>query len=125
MNLNQVTLPCFDYEESVAFYRDMGFEQIVASPPRYARFECESGATFSLHLVEAGTTGQGTVVYFETEELDSRVAALRQRGFLFEGEPVDQTWLWREAYLEDPAGNRICLYFAGKNRRFPPWRVTR
>jgi hydroxymethylpyrimidine/phosphomethylpyrimidine kinase len=32
-------------------------------------------------------------------------------------------WLWREARLRDPSGNEICLYHAGANRRFPPWRI--
>ena len=27
------------------------------------------------------------------------------------------------AYLRDPDGNRLCLYFAGENRVNPPWRV--
>lgn len=125
MNLNQVTLPCFDYNASVAFYRDMGFVQIVASPPRYARFECESGATFSLHRAEQhAETGTGVTIYFETGQLDAKVAELKGRGFVFESDPVDQVWLWREAYLKDPAGNLICLYYAGENRRHPPWRVS-
>jgi hydroxymethylpyrimidine/phosphomethylpyrimidine kinase len=125
MNLNQVTLPCLDYDESVAFYRALGFVQIVDSPPRYARFECEAGATFSLHLVDRDRLAVGaTVVYFETEQLDSKVANLKQQGFVFESEPVDQSWLWREAYLKDPTGNLICLYYAGKNRRYPPWRMS-
>ena len=37
--------------------------------------------------------------------------------------PVEQPWLWREARLTDPAGNRLCLYQADENRRFPPWRI--
>jgi hydroxymethylpyrimidine/phosphomethylpyrimidine kinase len=36
---------------------------------------------------------------------------------------MDQRWLWREAYLRDPAGNVLCIYHAGTNRRFPPWRI--
>ena len=36
----------------------------------------------------------------------------------------DKSWLWREAILVDPAGNRICLYRAGENRKYPPWRVS-
>jgi hydroxymethylpyrimidine/phosphomethylpyrimidine kinase len=39
------------------------------------------------------------------------------------GEPERQEWRWTEAWFRDPAGNRVCLYTAGKNRRFPPWRV--
>ena len=37
---------------------------------------------------------------------------------------VDQRWLWREAYLRDPAGNVICIFHGGENRRNPPWRVV-
>ena len=44
-------------------------------------------------------------------------------GIRFESQPRDQPWLWREAYLRDPAGNLICLYHAGENRRNPPWRI--
>jgi hydroxymethylpyrimidine/phosphomethylpyrimidine kinase len=123
MNLNQVTLPCTDYEASVAFYRRLGFTQIVASPPRYARFECESGATFSLHLVpDARPPTSGIVVYFEVGDLDATVADLESKGIELDSDPVDQRWLWREASLKDPAGNRLCLY--GENRRFPPWRIA-
>ena len=39
--------------------------------------------------------------------------------------PTDRPWLWREARLRDPAGNALCLFFAGPNRRDPPWRVGR
>jgi len=46
-----------------------------------------------------------------------------QAGVTFESGPCDQPWLWREARLRDPDGNAICLYWAGPNRRFPPWRL--
>lgn len=125
MNLNQVTLPCRDYIASVAFYRQLGFRQIVDSPPRYARFECANGATFSLHTdVEATPGSSGVVVYFEIDALDAKVAELQAQGVVFESEPVDQPWLWREARLLDPAGNRLCLFAAGANRRNPPWRMS-
>lgn len=38
-------------------------------------------------------------------------------------EPTDMDYLWREAVLHDPSGNRIKLYWAGENRLNPPWRV--
>ncbi|MDH3811648.1 MAG: VOC family protein, partial [Gammaproteobacteria bacterium] len=31
---------------------------------------------------------------------------------------------WREACLRDPAGNVICIFHGGENRRYPPWRVS-
>ena len=123
MDLNQVTVPCLDYHESVAFYSLLGLHQIVASPPRYARFESASGTTFSLHAAEAPPTGSGTVIYFEVENVDAEVARLKDAGLEFEQDPKDQSWLWREARLLDPAGNSVCIYTAGENRRFPPWRL--
>ena len=123
MNLNQVTLPVSNVERSAEFYRRMGFTQIVSAPPRYARFECQEGATFSLHVVERVTPSQ-TVVYFECDDLDATYARLRKMGIEFVNEPKDQVWLWKEAYLHDPDGNIICLYHAGGTRRFPPWRIS-
>jgi len=124
MDLNQVTLPAVDLQESVDFYTRMGFLQIVDSP-HYARFECPEGdATFSLHTVATGAPRSGVTIYFEHEALDELYAELQARGFEFEQAPVDRSWLWREAILIDPAGNRICLYRAGENRRHPPWRMT-
>ena len=131
MRLNQITIPCVDYAESVAFYRALGLVQIVDSPPRYARFESENGdgATLSLHTVEAAggpASGAGTVIYFDhdsAEALDRHVRELEERGVSFDTAPTDQRWGWREARLTDPAGTVVCLMFAGENRRFPPWRI--
>jgi hydroxymethylpyrimidine/phosphomethylpyrimidine kinase len=121
MDINQVTLPCTDYAASVEFYRRLGLTQIVDSPPRYARFETPGGATLSIHAAPA--SGPGAVIYFEVDDVDTAVAEIEGRGLEFDTLPVDQDWLWREAYLSDPAGNRLCIYHAGENRRFPPWRV--
>lgn len=123
MNLNQVTLPALHIEQSVAFYRAMGFEQIVEAPG-YARFACPEGdATFSVHRVDRSPEG-GVIVYFECSALDERVAELQARGFAFTRLPTDERWLWREARLADPAGNVLCLYRAGVNRKDPPWRLV-
>ncbi|MBP6797057.1 MAG: VOC family protein [Luteimonas sp.] len=125
MNLNQITLPTTDFDRSVAFYRGMGFTLIVHSPPRYARFECPEGeATFSVHLVDHPIGDTGVVVYFECADLDARVDALAAAGYEFSKLPTDERWLWREARLGDPCGNVICLYRAGDNRRYPPWRMA-
>lgn len=125
MNLNQVTLPAIDFDRSVAFYRDMGFTLIVHSPSRYARFECPDGdSTFSLHTVDHPVNTSGVVVYFECSDLDTRVQRLLAAGFEFKQLPTDERWLWREARLTDPAGNMLCLFWGGENRKNPPWRVA-
>lgn len=124
MDLNQVTLPCTDYAASVRFYRTLGLTLIVDSPPRYARFETPSGATLSIHLAESTESVGDAVIYFEVPNVDLEFRKLTAAGLKFRSEPVDQDWLWREAYLRDPAGNSICIYHAGKNRRYPPWRIN-
>ncbi len=124
MRLNQVTLPAMDVAVSVAFYRSMGFELIV-STPRYARFAAVEGeATFSIHECTSPLPPSQTTVYFETAALDATVDRLKSLGITFTTEPTDQAWLWREARLLDPSNNSICLYWAGKNRLNPPWRLT-
>jgi catechol 2,3-dioxygenase-like lactoylglutathione lyase family enzyme len=123
LDLNQVTVPCDDLGASIAFYRQLGLRLIVNSPPDYARFECPVGnATFSLHRAPH-VSDSGIVVYFELQDLDAKVRGLTAAGVQFEAEPQDQPWLWREARVRDPAGNQLCLFQAGENRRNPPWRL--
>lgn len=126
MNLNQVTVPALDMAASIAFYQTLGLHLIVRSD-HYARFECSNGdSTFSLSKRETPlpADSEGVHVYFECDDLDPRVAALKARGLHFEREPQDMRWLWREAWLPDPAGNLVCLYRAGGNRKNPPWRLA-
>lgn len=124
MNLNQVTVPSIDIPKSIVFYKALGLELIVEALPHYARFACPNGnATFSAHLVEELPKGDGIYVYFECEDLDEHVEKLASKGILFDELPNDKSWLWREARLKDPDGNRIILYFAGENRLNPPWRI--
>jgi len=124
MRLNQVTVPSHDVARATEFYLALGLQLIVDDRPRYVRFLCQDGgSTFSVHRVESPISGDGAVVYFECDDLDAKAAALKIAGLRFEQDPVDQPWLWREAQLRDPDGNRLCLYSAGPNRVFPPWRV--
>ena len=120
--LNQVTLPARDYRASVAFYRALGLAQCVDSPDNgYARFVSPGGATLSIHV--EGEPG-GAALYFECLDLDAEVARLCAAGIAV-GDPIEQSWLWREAWFADPAGNRLCLYQADENRRYPPWALAR
>jgi len=125
MNLNHVTLPSTDLHCACAFYARLGLKLIVDALPRYARFECpEGGATFSLHLTLSPVPRvEFPLVYLECPALDAVCDELQRAGVAFESLPADRSWLWREARLRDPDGNALCLYWAGPNRRFPPWRV--
>jgi catechol 2,3-dioxygenase-like lactoylglutathione lyase family enzyme len=124
MNFNQVTIRSTDVGASVEFYKKLGLRLIVDSAPRYVRFEFPEGnATLSVSHHDKISSDSNIVLYFECENLDARVEELKRIGIEFESEPQDQTWLWRESYLKDPNGNRICLFYAGENRQNPPWRV--
>jgi len=121
--LNQVTLPAGDYEPSVAFYRLLGCRQIVASPPRYARFEVPGGTTLSIEVREPADAPSTTEHFFQCADVDAEVARLSRAGVVFDIMPEDRDYLWRVAETRDPHGNRIRLYQTGEIRRFPPWRV--
>lgn len=122
MRLNQVTVTAPDLDAAWTFYRTLGLIPIVDSRPHYIRFLCPEGdSTFSVS--QGAENGSGTTVYFEMDDLDARVAQLKTAGIAFTSDPKDERWLWREAELFDPAGNRIVLFHAGENRIDPPWRV--
>lgn len=122
MQLNHVTLPATDYAASVAFYTALGLQQIVAAPPRYARFEMAGGATLSIEVTEGGTAGSAEI-FLHCDDVDADHAAAVARGVVFDYPPRDESYLWRCARATDPAGNLILLYHAGRNQRFPPWRL--
>ena len=118
---NQVTLPATDHAASLAFYAALGLTPIVDSAGRYARFESAGGTTLSIEAT--GEIDGKPLVFLEVADLAAAVAAARNAGITV-ADPVDQSWGWREARLTDPAGNALCLYTAGENRRFPPWRLA-
>lgn len=124
MNLNQVTINCANTVETVEFFQRLGLLLIVDSLPRYARLECPDGeSTLSVNIDENAVVPNNVVLYFECDDLDGEVKRLKSLGLTFDEDPTDRPWLWRQAYLKDPNGNKICLFHAGDNRKNPPWRV--
>jgi predicted enzyme related to lactoylglutathione lyase len=111
---------------SIVFYQMLGLTLIVDSAPHYVRFEFPDNthgeqATLSLHEVVPGwTPADWPLIYFEIDDVDAYIAAHNLSPI---APPKTEDWLWREADILDPAGNKIRLYHAGENRRFPPWRV--
>jgi len=128
LRLNQVTLGAIDFAASVLFYQRLGLVLIVDSAPRYARFEFPANpdgtppATLSLHEVDEGWAAPTNypLIYFEVDDV---------AGFLADTDcapispPEMKSYLWEEADILDPSGNRIRIFKAGGARRFPPWRI--
>ena len=126
MDLNQVTIYTAKSLETAEFFQKLGLRLIVDSLPRYARLECPDGnSTLSIQESPAHLSLQETsiVLYFECEDVDRTVKELKASDLVFDEDPADRPWLWRQAYLKDPNGNKICLFSAGENRKNPPWRV--
>jgi len=127
LRLNQVTLAAKNMAASVLFYEKLGLTRIVDNAPRYVRFEFpddEHGtqATLSLHTAQKGfsPSPDAPLIYFEVDDVES---FLSEKDLKPLTTPELKSYLWFEADIEDPSGNRIRLYTAGKNRRFPPWRI--
>ena len=121
MDLNQVTIGSTDVARSTRFYQQLGLRLVVDSAPRYVRFECPNGAaTFSIHHVDTVAAPATTLIYFDCPDLDQRYRQLCTAGVIFDSAPEDQRWLWREARLRDPDGNRriVARNRAGTRRRF-------
>ena len=114
---------------SAKFYQDLGLNLIVDSIPRYCRFEFpdpKTGepATLSLHTVDQNwTPNDWPLIYFEVDDLDVYLKELAPKNITPLSPAKMEVWLWREADILDPAGNKVRLYQAGENRRFPAWRI--
>jgi catechol 2,3-dioxygenase-like lactoylglutathione lyase family enzyme len=124
MRFKHATVVVSDLPRSLDFYETLGLKRIVLEQPRYARLIFPSGdATLWLEVTGANPAPSRVQLYFECSDLDERVRALRERGIVFEMEPTDMDYLWREARLKDPDGHDIRLYRAAENRLNPPWRL--
>lgn len=129
LRLNQITLAAKDMAASVLFYEKLGLTRIVDSAPRYVRFEFPDDghgtqATLSLHAAQTNfkPSVDAPLIYFEVDDVKT---FLTDKSLTPITTPEMKSYLWFEADIEDPSGNRIRLFTAGENRRFPPWRVGR
>ena len=123
MNLNQITIPSKNVPRAIEFYEKLGLILIVHTHDRYARFEMPEGdVTFSIHEVDELPKTNGVMVYFEVEDVYKTVTELKAKGFKFDTDVEEQSWLWTEVRLRDPDGNQLIIFSAGKNRKYPPWR---
>ncbi len=124
LTFNHAMIYCKDVERGMAFYRDlMGFKLIedfrYEGKPVYARLRAPGGdGTIALHQAGPGASlaSEGVRLYFEVRELDDFCRKLMQKGFYITQMPRMMPWGWRHAYLNDPDGHEISLYWAGENR---------
>ncbi len=124
LTFNHAMIYAKDVERALRFYRDlMGFKLIedfrYEGRPVYARLRAPGGdGTIALHEAGPGVSvvSDGVRLYFEVRELDDFCRRLQQKGFYITQLPRMMPWGWRHAYLNDPDGHEISLYWAGENR---------
>jgi catechol 2,3-dioxygenase-like lactoylglutathione lyase family enzyme len=122
VDFNHAMIYVTDIQQSLAFYRDaLDFKVVDTYPGAYARLISPRGtSSIALHLVGKRATfdakTEGMRLYFEVPRLDAYCKALEKKGIDIDEQPKDMPWGWRHAYLRDPDGHEISLYWAGKKR---------
>src|SRR5271157_5398268 len=124
LSFNHAMVYARDVQRALGFYRDLlGFKLVDEfrheGNPVYARLRAPGGdGTIALHLAGPGTplASDGVRLYFEIRELDDFCRKLQAKGFYITQMPRMMPWGWRHAYLNDPDGHEISIYWAGENR---------
>ncbi|MGA7461227.1 MAG: VOC family protein [Candidatus Korobacteraceae bacterium] len=124
LTFNHAMIYTKDVGRATQFYREwLGFKLIedfrFEGKSVYARLHAPGGdGTIALHQAGPGApvASEGVRLYFEIRDLDGFCRGLQKRGFYFTQLPTMMPWGWRHAYLNDPDGHEISLYWAGENR---------
>lgn len=125
LEFNHAMLYAADVAKSVHFYADMlGFRPVDDSryggELLYARLRSPRGnSTLSIHKLEPGKSlpdYEGVRLYFEVENLAAFCKKLEAAGVTLTEQPKLMPWGWTHAYLTDPDGHELSLYWAGAKR---------
>lgn len=124
-NFNHAMIYSRDVARSLGFYSDLlGFRLVddFRHDGRlvYVRLRAPHGeGTLALHQLEPGkqlSPDEGVRLYFEVRDLKAVCEQLQHAGMKFTQLPRKMPWGWEHAYLDDPDGHEISLYWAGAKR---------
>jgi len=87
----------------------------------YARLRApRGGSTIALHALDSGQKlrpdSEGLRLYFEVRDLEQFCKKLEEAGVELSEPPRMMPWGWKHAYLKDPDGHELSLYWAGAKR---------
>jgi catechol 2,3-dioxygenase-like lactoylglutathione lyase family enzyme len=125
LDFNHAMLYTKDVPASLKFYSELlGFKIVETfewqGRPVYARLKASKGTgTIALHMPEPGQnvpSSDGCRLYFETKDLEKFCKKLTDAGVVIKKPPKLMPWGWMHAYLDDPDGHEISLYWAGAKR---------
>ena len=120
MEFNHAIIYVADVRKSLDFYQKaLGF-RLIETYDQYARLRSPKGrTTIALHKArkdDPPSRGRHVVLYFEVKDLRRVCDRLARRGVKFDQMPEAMPWGWTHAYLRDPDGHELSLYWAGKKR---------
>jgi len=125
LEFNHAMIYARDVAVSVHFYVDLlGFRPVDESRFGgefiYARLRSPRGtSTLSIHKVEPGKSlpdFEGVRLYFEIQNLTAFCKKIEAAGIRLTEQPKLAPWGWTHAYLNDPDGHELSLYWAGEKR---------
>ena len=124
LTFNHAMVYVKDVQRALEFYDGLlGFKMLdefrYEGKPVYARMRAPGGdGTIALHQAGPGASvaSDGVRLYFEIRDLDDFCRKLQAKDFYFTQLPQMMPWGWRHAYINDPDGHEISLYWAGENR---------
>jgi predicted enzyme related to lactoylglutathione lyase len=111
--IGQIALSVSDMQRAVAFYRDAVGLKFMFQAPNVAFFDC-AGQRLMLGLAEpADLKPAGTVLYFDSNDLDGDFTRIEQRGAAVKERPhriapLGDKSLWM-GFFHDPDGNLFAL----------------
>ncbi len=111
--IGQIALSVHDLDRAVVFYRDVIGLKFMFQAPNVAFFDV-AGVRLMLGLAESTEfKPEGTVLYFDADDLDADFAAMRDRGAEVEQAPhfiakLGAKELWM-GFFRDPFGNLFAL----------------
>jgi catechol 2,3-dioxygenase-like lactoylglutathione lyase family enzyme len=120
IEFNHVIIYVSDVRKSLGFYQKaLGF-RLIEHYDGYARLRSTRGrTTLALHETEGNEPppkSNRIVLYFEVKRLENVCRDLARDGVKFSQMPKLMPWGWTHAYLRDPDGHEISLYWAGRKR---------
>jgi catechol 2,3-dioxygenase-like lactoylglutathione lyase family enzyme len=121
VEFNHAMIYVRDVPRALEFYAGkLGFRVIEQFGEGYARLRSPAGSTtIALHQLGEdvhSADAPGIRLYFETKQLDRLCNKLAAAGVAIKKTPQQMPWGWRHAYLDDPDGHEISLYWAGSKR---------
>jgi predicted enzyme related to lactoylglutathione lyase len=110
----QVLIPVENFEQGIAFYRDiLGIPLLFTAPPQMAFFKCGS-VRLLVGVMPPGKKAQrGSAIYFQVPDIQAVYSTLKDKGVQFMAAPhivnrTPKSELWLSEFT-DPDGNQLAL----------------